>query len=392
MASDDVRLVVSPALRVELLDASSATVYLQSDGTRVRIPKALYTLLLEFETPRGMQAVIGDGRYGAKAAAALENLRAKGFLIGENDVVSSRRLLMDAPVRIFDAPAQKLEPSRSDFVFLGVAYDHSDRSAAGARDGSAAIREASLQILYGMDRSGKPMGWYDTDRRRPILRGVSIADCGDVFVDRGEDQAALFARIEEVLGKVTGAGSLPVLLGGDASIAYPAIRCLQARQSLAVVRIAVDERGRGSVHPSFVSPATLPARVLGLPGVSRYVHLGVAGSADRNLDRFAVLSAPELRDAGGEAALARSLADCRQVYVSVDVRSLEQPGGSDDGFAPSERFAYAELHRVLGLIGAQSQIVGLDLVGCIPRSRCWGVTSMTALHVLLTAMSAAKDR
>jgi agmatinase len=390
--SDDVRLVVSPGLRVEQVDAASATVYLQSDGTRIRIPRALYGLLLEFETPRSMRGVLGDGRYGAKAAAALENLRAKGFLVGENDIVSSRRLLTDTPVRMFDAPAQKLEPSRSDFVFLGVAYDYSDRSAAGARDGAAAIRKTSLQILYGMDRSGKPMGWYDTDRRRPILRGVTIADCGDVFVDRGEDQAALFARVEEVLGKVTGAGSLPVLLGGDASIAYPAIRCLQARQSIAVVRIAVDARGRGSVHPSFVSPATLPTHALGLPGVSRYVHLGAAGSADRNLARFDVLSAPELREAGGEAALARCLANCRQVYVRVDIRSLEAPGESDDGVAPSERFAYAELHRLLGLIGAQCQIVGMDLVGGIPMARCWGVTSMTALHVLLTAMSAAKDR
>lgn len=391
--SDDVRLVVSPAMRVEQIDADSATVYLPSDGTRIRIPRALYGLLLEFETPRSMRVVAGDGRYGARAAAALESLRAKGFLVGENETASSRRLLTDAPVRIFDAPAQKLEPSRSDFVVLGVAYDLSDRSAAGARDAPAALREASLQILYGVDRhSGRPLGWYDTDRQRPILRGVAIADCGDVFVDRGEEQAALFARVEEVLGKVTGAGSLPVLLGGDASIAYPAIRCLQARQSIAVVRIAADTRGRGSVHPSFVSPATLPAHALGLPGVTRYVHLGAVGSADRNLAGFAGLSAPELRGADGEAALARCLADCRQVYVSVDIRSLEPPGGSDDGVSPNERFAYAELHRLLCLIGANRQIVGMDLVGCIPMARCWGVTSMTALHVLLTAMSAAKDR
>ncbi|WP_426752825.1 arginase family protein [Myxococcus sp. Y35] len=392
-ASEDVRLVVSPAMRVEQLDASAATIFLQSDGTRIRIPRALYGLLLEFETPRSMRVIVDDVRYGAKAATALERLRAKGFLVGENATVSSRRLLTDAPVRIFDAPAQKLETSRSDVVVLGVAYDLSDRSAAGARAGPAALRDASLQILYDVDRqNGRPLGWYDTDRRRPILRGVTIADCGDVFVQRGEEQAAVFARVEEVLGKVMGADSLPVLLGGDASIAYPAIHWLQARQSIAVVRIAVDARGRGPVHPSFVSPSTLPAHTLGLAGVTRYVHLGAAEAADQDLAGFSVLSAPALREAGGEAALARCLSDCRHVYVSVDIRSLEPPGGSDDGVAPSERFAYAELHRLLGLIGAQCQIVGMDLGGCIPMARCWGVTSMTALHVLLTALSAAKDR
>ncbi|WIG97552.1 arginase family protein [Myxococcus sp. SDU36] len=393
--ADDERLVVSPAMQVEALDARFATIYLQLDGTRIRIPIALHRLLLEFETPRSVSVVLGDGRYGAKAGAALESLRAKGFLVREDATATAthRRLLTDAPVRIFDAPAQKLEPSRSDFVVLGVAYDLSDRSAAGAREAPAALRESSLQILYGVDRhDGKPLGWYDSDRRRPILRGATISDCGDVFVARGEEQAALFARVEEVLGKVTGAGSLPVLLGGDASITYPAIRCLQGRQSIAVIRIAADARSRGAVHPSFVSPVTLPAHALSLPGVTRYVHLGALGSADPNVAGLAVLSAPELREAGGEEALARCLADCPRVYVSMDIRALAPPGGRDDGVAPSAHFEYTELHRLLCQIGAQCQIVGMDLVGCTPMARCWGVTSMTALHVLLTAMSAAKDR
>ncbi|NVJ13894.1 arginase family protein [Myxococcus sp. AM010] len=392
-SADDERLVVSPAMQVEELDARFATIYLQLDGTRIRIPIALHRLLLEFEAPRSVRVVLGDGKYGAKAGAALESLRAKGFLVREDATATNRRLLTDAPVRIFDAPAQKLEPSRSDFVVLGVAYDLSDRSAAGAREAPAALRESSLQILYGVDRhDGKPLGWYDSDRRRPILRGVTISDCGDVFVARGEDQAALFARVEEALGTVTGAGSLPVLLGGDASITYPAIRCLQGRQSIAVVRIAADARSRGAVHPSFVSPVTLPAHALRLPGVTRYVHLGAAGSADPTLAGLAVLSAPELREAGGEEALARCLADCPRVYVSMDIRALAPPGGRDDGVEPSAHFEYAELHRLLCQIGAQCQIVGMDLVGCTPMARCWGVTSMTALHVLLTAMSAAKDR
>ncbi|ATB48341.1 agmatinase (speB) [Corallococcus macrosporus DSM 14697] len=391
--ADEVRLVVSPAMRVEQLDEKFATIYLQLDGTRIRIPIALHKLLLEFETPRGVSAVLGDGRYGAKAGAALESLRAKGFLVGENTHASSRRLLTDAPVRMFDAPAQKLEPSSSDFVVLGVAYDLSDRSAAGAREAPAALREASLQILYGLDRhGGKPLGWYDADRRRPILRGATISDCGDVFITRGEEQAALFGRVDAVLETVTGAGSLPVLIGGDASVAFPAIRRLQARQPIAVVRIAADARERGAVHPSFISPGTLPAHALGLPGVTRYVHLGAIGSVDRALAGLTVLSAPELRDAGGEDALVRCLADCPRVYLSMDIRSLAPPGGSADGAAPSTHFEYAELHRLLCLLGAHCQIVGMDLVGCTPMARCWGVTAMTALHVLLTAMSAAKDR
>lgn len=389
-----VRLVLSPSMSVEQIDAAAATIYLRSNGARIRIPRALYDLLLKFETPRSVVSVAGTDERNARVAVAIANLLGKGFLLAEGELGTSvvRRLATDPPVRLFDCPAQKLVPAQTDVVVLGVPYDLSDRSAAGARNGPTAIRDTSLQVLYGIDkRTGRPLGWYDADRDRPILQGVSIGDCGDVFVDYGESQADVFARIAEVLDKVTQEGSLPVLLGGDASIGFPAIALLQARQPLAVIRIGCVAHAAGATHPSFVSPSTLPDRVLNLPGVSRYVHIGACGRADGVPPGFAAIAAPELKR-DGVAALGKYLEDGQRIYVGLDMNALEMPTATADRDPESGRFAYTELHSILCGIGAKYSIAGLDLVGSNPLQAGWGVASMTAVHLLLTALSAAKDQ
>ena len=381
------KLQLSPSMQVEQSDKQAATLYLRSTGTRIRVPRALYDLLLKFETPRSPTSVAGGDE---RVASAIEKLRAKGFLVAEGEAArpSPHRLVTDPPVRLFDCPAQKLVPSATDVVVVGVPYDLSDPAAAGARQGPSALRETSLQLLYGIDRrTGQPQGWFDADLARPILQGVTIGDCGDVFVDPGERQARLFARIAEIVGEVTGGGSLPVLLGGDAAIGFPAIELLQARLPLAVIRLGRVTSGSAAARSSFVSPSTLPERILALPGVSRYLHLGACDRAEGPLPGLEILAASQLRRQG-MAALERFLGQGRRVYVGLDLNALAAPG--DD--AEDDIFEYAELHALLRGIGERYTIAGMDLVGANPLKPGWGATAMTAVHLLLTGLSAAKDR
>lgn len=384
-------LLLSPSMHVEQSDQQAATIYLRSTGTRVRIPRGLYELLLKFQAPASMASV---ARGDARVASAVEKLREKGFLIAEADAAKlpPHRLVTDPPVRLFDCPAHKLAPSGTDVVVVGIPYDLSDPAAAGARAGPSALRQTSLQTLYGVDRrTGRPEGWFDADLARPILRGVTIGDCGDVFVDPGERQAQLFARIAEILGKVTGGGSLPVLLGGDAAISFPAIELLQERLPLSVIRIGSVTTGAARARASFTSPSTLPERVLALPGVSRFVQVGACGGAEGALPGVARVPAGQLRREG-MAALERNLGAGPRVYVGLDLNALAGPGASTGAEAGSGDFSYAELHSLLRGIGERYTIAGMDFVGAKPLEPCWGATAMTAIHLLLTAISAAKDQ
>ena len=249
-----------------------------------------------------------------------------------------------------------------------------------------------MQTLYGIDRAtGQSQGWFDVDRGRAILRGVSVCDGGDVFVDYGERQSAMFDRLTEALDILTVAGALPVLLGGDASICWPALRLLQSRAPLAVVRIGVLGRcdGAAEAAPSaFVGAHMLPQHALGLPGISRYVHVGPCdtgtGASQANFAHVPVEAAG--RD--GVAALTPHLLPGQPIYLGVDMAALATPASDADGAA---LFDYARLHTLVCGIGAAHPIVGLDLVGLNPSAPCWRTTAMTALHLLLTALSAAKD-
>jgi agmatinase len=383
------RLLLSPAMHVEQSDPQAATIYLSSSGARLRVPRALYDLLLRFETPRYLTEVVR----GERQEAALAKLRDKGFLVAEGEAERSvpLRLLTDPPVRLFDCPAYKPGSASAEVAVIGVPYDLSDTAAAGARVGPAAIRETSLQTLYGLDRlTGRPRGWFDADLGRPILAGITIGDCGDVFVDPGERQAQLFARITEVLDKVATAGSLPVLLGGDGAISFPAVAALQARAPLAVIRIGGAGLYRSSGPGTFVSPASLAAQALAMPQVSRWLEIGVCGSTDGGVPGFETLSLARLRREGA-AALDECLGDARRVYVSLDLASLAQPG--DPGHAGDEcdRFGYPELHSLIHEIGTRHIIAGMDVVGANPLRPGWNASAMTAVHLLLTGLSAAKD-
>ncbi len=388
-ALDDTVLVVSPGFFVERLEGNAATVCLRSTGNRLKIPRPLLDVLLRFRTPASLDALAAHEPSLARAAGAVATLRSKGFLVtpAEAQRPQARRVLTDPPVRLFDCPAHRMAPADADVVVFGMPWDGGDTGACGARNAPLAIRDASLQILYGVDRfSGRPLGWYDADRARPLLAGVTIGDCGDVFVDHGEPQSVLHARFGDALRSVLDHEALPVVLGGDASACVPLVECLQAHAPLAVLRIGGPPQQSVPISGGFVHAGALASRFASMPGVRASVF--VAHGCD------AAYAAPDARTvdpgvvrAQGIEALRVLLPPALPVYVGIDASILRRPGGGDD----DEGLDYAEIRDLLLALGHCRRIVGLDLVGLVPAHPAWNAMAMTALHVLVAAMSAARD-
>lgn len=387
-ALHDTEFVVSRFFFVERIDDATATVCLGSTGARLKIPKALLGVLLRFRNPASLRALAEADPSLARAAGAVANLRSKGFLVtpAEAQLAPTRRPLTDPPVRLFDCPAHRMVPAETAIVVFGVPWDGGDRQASGARAAPLAIRDVSLQILYGVDRfSARPQGWFDADRRHPLLAGVSIGDCGDVFVDHGEPQADFHARFDTALQTVLQHDTLPVLLGGDATACVPLVNRLQARMPLSVLRIGgVAQRdgvAQGERPDAFVDAAGLAARFAAMPQVRAAVF------AVRTDSREGGAVDPEtIRRRGADAVIAHLPPDV-PVYLGIDVSVLRRPGGGseDDGLD------YPEIRDFLHAIGARRKIVGIDLVGLVPSHPAWNALAMVALHVLVAAMSAAKD-
>lgn len=381
-------LVTSPSMQVERSDARTTTIYLDSTGSRIRIPRRLHRLLLDFEEPRTLMSVAGDDD---RLVRALETLRAKGFLVARSDLGQPipTRLVTDPTTRLLDCPPHETTSATVDVVVIGIPYDHGAPTAAGMRGGPSALRETSLQTLYRMDRrTTRPLGWFDADRGCRILEGVTIADGGDVLVEHGEPQARLFDRAGRILHEVTGSGAMPVVLGGDATASFPVINAMQGRAPLTVIRIGSSSATVAKFKSPYVTEAALPASVLELPAVDCCLLVGAQDGIRDGPDGFHAITTPVWRS-DGEGALERFLADRRKVHVGVDVSGLARAADAVD--ARLGRLTHAEAQDVLMSIGRRHEIVSMDIVGLNPANPGWRSDAMSALHLLLSALSAAKD-
>jgi guanidinopropionase len=110
------------------------------------------------------------------------------------------------------------DPSGLDVGIIGVPYDLGQYStASGARFGPRAAREGSLRPrLFHQTLQINPYDW------------LNAADVGDVPLNPMRLEASLEA-ITDYVGRVVGAGAVPLCVGGDHTISLPILRAIAAR-------------------------------------------------------------------------------------------------------------------------------------------------------------------
>lgn len=395
-AETDRNLVISPFLETEQVDDQAATIYLRSSGSRIRIPKALYDVLRRFSSSRTLPDALGTTSPPASLVAALEKLQGKGFLIFEDELESVMldRLVTAPPIPIFDAPMQKPDDPPSDVVVIGFPYDHGCFHAAGARAGTLALREASLHLLYRVSsETGRPLGWYDADRREPMLKGTSIADCGDLVVDHGESRSQMNRRFDRLLDKVIHENTLPVLIGGDATGSYSLIRHIQKTRRVAIVRIGGPAGDGSASRNDAVSTESPGESLLELEETEGYWNIAAssvrAEGPGHTHSKFHTIPSADA-NTGLVADIRSRVPDGTAIYLGIDIGVLDR-GLTNDASRECEALRFEELKALIVALGENFEIHGLDLVGMNPSRPYWSVMSVYALHILVTAIGAAKD-
>lgn len=378
-------LRLSRFLQLEAMGERDATLFLSHDGARVRIPAALYAVLLRFEVPQDIDAVVAGHPQAEKVAQALLRLMHKGFLhdAEQEKAVAAVRVVTDPPQRMFDAPAFKAGSTHAEMVIVGMPSDSADRRCAGARAAPAALREASLHLLHTMDRrTGQARGWYDADRHRTLLQGAALADAGDVFVDPGEGQHAIFERMEQVLACIGDA--LPVVIGGDSTACWPLLARRSSHDAVCLIRFGGPAQRAPSAGRA-ISSTTLLCKAIALEGVLGTLQIAPSGDPSGwSHPRHRQVSAGALRD-GGQGVVVEGLVAGQPVHLGLDLDVLDSPGQP----LADDRLRFQEVVDLIAHIGAHCRIVGLDVTGMVPLRAGWNVVASTALHLLVLAMDAA---
>jgi agmatinase len=264
----------------------------------------------------------------------------------------------------------------ADVAVIGAPLDDLVSDRPGARFGPRAIRAASCppgpHLEAGVDAFAE-------------LRVIDFGDAPVVPADSARSLAALEALVREAVE----AGAVPVVLGGDHSIAEADVRAVASRHGpVGLVQLDTHtdtgtevfgvERSHGTPMYRLVEAGHVDPR--------RYVQIGLRGywpgtdefawQAERGITSLFV---HDVRALGVEEIVRRTFETVGDgpVFVSIDVDVLDPAFAPGTGTPEPGGLTSAELLRIVRLVAAGTEVVGAEVVEVLPGAV--GSADVTAL-------------
>lgn len=267
-----------------------------------------------------------------------------------------------------------------DVSVVGVPFDSGVTYRPGARFGPAYIRQGSRLLRpYNPALDVKPFA------------GVQVVDAGDIAVNPFHLEQAL-DEVRDGVAELTAGGRPVVVLGGDHTIALPALRAL--KEQYGPIALVHFDAHLDTWDTYFDAPYThgTPFRRAweeGLLDAGHTMHVGIRGSLYSESDLaqdadmgFSIVHAREMDRLGADRVteMIRERVGDAPVYVSIDIDVL------DPGFAPGTGTPEAGgltsrelLALVRGFDGAN--LVGGDIVEVSPPYDHAEITAIAAANL-----------
>jgi agmatinase len=282
----------------------------------------------------------------------------------------------------------------ADVIILGAPYDSGTSYRSGARFGPMAIRSTD----YLPHDGSRPSLALGVDP----LRDLRVFDAGDIVMPPTETEQSL-NRLEDAVHKVCAAGAIPVILGGDHTIAWPDIagvaRHLGAGRVSVIHFDAHADTGEDQ-WGSLYGHGTPMRRLIesGSARGDRFIQIGLRGywpepatlawMAEQRMRWFEMT---EVVARGLDACLddAEDLAvdDCDGVFLSIDVDVVDPGMAPGTGTPEPGGLTSRQLLDAVRRLAQRLPIVGLDVVEVAPAYDTADVTAMLANRVVLEALS-----
>lgn len=261
-----------------------------------------------------------------------------------------------------------------DFALIGVPFDGKSSYLKGTAGAPRAIRKASTSLAIN--------AWTET--------GINLEE-ETVFVDLGdleisEDYNQLSDRIENKLFEVCRKGAVPVVLGGDHSITYPAVKGVsKVYPRLDILHFDAHPDLYNQLYGDPYSHACPFCRIMEEKLAVNLIQVGVRAVVEEHRKKAAQFNVKmiEMKDLGTFPSLSFSY----PLYISFDIDVL------DPAFAPgvshhepgglSTREAIKIIHSI------QAEIVAIDLVEVNPSRDNSGITEAAAVKILMEIMGKA---
>jgi agmatinase len=289
--------------------------------------------------------------------------------------------------------------SDADVVIVGAPFDGGTSNRPGARFGPRAIRSTDYLAHDG----SRPNLALRTDG----LVELRVVDAGDVEMYSGDIEAALPA-LEVAVEKVARVGAVPIVLGGDHSIAYPDAKGVanvlgHGRVSMLHFDAHADT---GNIAFGSLWGHGQPMRRLIESGAvrgDRFLQIGLRGywpppetldwMADANMRSYEM---NEIGRRGLEECLTEAFNiatdDCDGVFLSVDVDVCDPAHAPGTGTPEPGGITARQLLDSVRRIALELPVVGVDVVEVSPPYDHADITAFLANRVVLETLSAMARR
>lgn len=380
---------------IELVPAPNGEVEIQAPiwGRRLRATRSMVSLLRHFDgttTPEAVLAQLFIDR--RRAAEFIEAAIAEELLVpSSGEGVGEWPDLVRVPQTLFNVPRFEAAASPG-FAFFGAPFDGATSGVPGTRFGPTAIRQGSLAARYAVDPLELlPIGFQDTASGRTLLKGVTLADAGDVYVCPSDDHGAVYARVTRVVERLRKSGAVVAMLGGDHSLTWAALRAFAGKRVGLLQFDAHTDLGEAPSgkmhHGNFVSHALAE-----LPQVEKVVQVGLRGvyTADTiaEHEKVTMLGMDAVRD--GVQLLGHMPEDLLW-YVSVDIDVVDPVFAPATGTPVANGLFPHELKKLLRTAASARKVKAFDVMEVAAGDGLQDPTSQLAVELLLTLADATVD-
>lgn len=285
--------------------------------------------------------------------------------------------------------------ANADIVIVGAPIDSGTSHRSGAKFGPQAIRGGD----YLPHDASRPHLALRTDG----LKDLTVVDAGDLMMPGG-DLAASLTVLREATEKISQAGAIPVILGGDHSIASADVAGIANHRGHGKISmIHFDAHAdTGEDHFGALIGHGTPMRRLiedGYMRGDRFLQLGLRGywpdhatlawMRDQGMRSYEMT---EIHHRGMKTVLDESFAiltdQCDGVFLSVDIDVVDPGMAPGTGTPEPGGMTSRELLEAVRRICLELPIVGVDVVEVAPAYDSSDITAILANRVVLEALSA----
>ena len=283
----------------------------------------------------------------------------------------------------------------AEVVIIGAPIDSGTSHRSGAKHGPQAIRGGDY-LPHDAERPHLSM-------RVDALKELKIFDAGDLLMPGGDltSSLALLADATEIISR---AGAIPVVLGGDHSIASADVAGIANHRGLGKISMIHFDAHADTAESQFgalVGHGTPMRRLIETGAVrgDRFLQLGLRGywpddvtlkwMRDQGMRSYEMT---EIHHRGMKEVLDESFATltdgCDGVFLSVDIDVVDPGMAPGTGTPEPGGMTSRELLEAVRRICLELPIVGMDIVEVAPAYDSADITAILANRVVLEALSA----